>query len=104
MNHPYLHSVSHPKVHHWHLFIYPFTPHPSVVSVAPDESVLQEEREKVRQEYEAKMEQMKKDMMAEQENNALLQANMENLRKQYEDQINDIKVKEVQVSVYRYKL
>lgn len=68
------------------------------MSVAPDESVLQEEREKVRQEYEAKMEQMKRDMMAEQENNALLQANMENLRKQYEDQINDIKVKEVQVS------
>lgn len=81
--------------------IHPFTPRSSVVSVAPDESVLQEEREKVRKEYEAKMEQMKRDMMAEQESNALLQANMENLRKQYEDQINDIKVKEVQVSAYR---
>lgn len=63
--------------------------------MAPDESVLAEERDKVRREYEQKMIKMKEDMVAEQQNNALLQANMENLKKQYQSEINQIKLKEV---------
>ncbi|XP_037779464.1 uncharacterized protein LOC119576008 [Penaeus monodon] len=60
----------------------------TVVSVvAPDESALEEEREKVRREYEQKMIAMRADMEAEQANNALLQANMTNLKKQYEEEV-----------------
>nr|XP_027236364.1 osmotic avoidance abnormal protein 3-like [Penaeus vannamei] len=60
----------------------------AVVSVvAPDESALEEEREKVRREYEQKMIKMKEEMEAEQANNALLQANMTNLKKQYEEEV-----------------
>ncbi|KAK8748586.1 hypothetical protein OTU49_015872, partial [Cherax quadricarinatus] len=69
-------------------------PQETIVSVAPDEDALAEEREKVRREYDMKMRKMKEEMETEQQNNALLQANMENLRKQYENQINEIKMKE----------
>ncbi|KAK7026008.1 Kinesin-like protein kif17 [Halocaridina rubra] len=65
----------------------------TIVSVAPDESALEEEREKVRQEYEEKMRKMKEEMMAEQQNNALLQANMDNLKKQYEDELHKVSEK-----------
>ncbi|XP_066978670.1 osmotic avoidance abnormal protein 3-like [Macrobrachium rosenbergii] len=70
----------------------------TIVSVAPDEAALEQEREKVRLEYEEKMKTMREEMQAEQQNNALLQANMDNLKKQYEEELAKVaeKSKELQ--------
>ncbi|CAL4087152.1 unnamed protein product [Meganyctiphanes norvegica] len=63
-----------------------------VVSMAVDEEALEEERAKVREEYEEKMRKMKEEMEEEQKNNQLLQANVDNIKRQYElelEKVND---------------
>ncbi|XP_068204357.1 osmotic avoidance abnormal protein 3-like isoform X3 [Palaemon carinicauda] len=69
-----------------------------VVSVAPDETTLEQEREKVRLEYEEKMRQMREEMQAEQQNNAALQTHMDNLKKQYEEELVKVTEKSKEVT------
>lgn len=63
------------------------------MSVAPDENALELERQKVRHEYEEKMRKMKEDMEAERENNAQLQANMNQLKAKYEEELQQVNSK-----------
>ena len=71
--------------------------------VAPDEKALEQEREKVRLEFEEEMRKMKEDMEAERESNVLLQANMDKLKEQYEKELDDVnkKIQEVDLHVNR---
>ncbi|XP_076028547.1 osmotic avoidance abnormal protein 3-like [Oratosquilla oratoria] len=68
-------------------------PQETIVSVAPDETALEKEREKVRSEYEDQMKKMREEMAKEQANNALLQKNMDQLRKQYQDELHKVNEK-----------